>query len=120
MQEFPLVQGEVGLVLTFWLSYEDEDGVEQPYDLTDKDVYIRAWRDDPQGRTINDAACVADPDQVADPGKGTYTFDSTTALIAPDEHKFRFKVMEGSNARWFPKDTDDDAHYGVLVVTSAN
>jgi hypothetical protein len=119
-REFPLIQGEVGLVLTFWLSYEDDDGDEQLYDLTGKDVYLRAWREDPQGRTINDAVCVPDPDQVVNKGKGTYTFDSTTANIAADSHRFRFRVVNGVDERFFPKDTDPDAHYGVLQVSPAN
>lgn len=119
-REFPLVQGEVGLVLTFWLSAEDANGDEQPYDLTGKDVYLRAWREDPQGRTINDVACVPDADQTANTGKGSYTFDSTTANIPVDTHRFRFRVVDGANERFFPKDTDEDSHYGLLIVSSAH
>lgn len=121
---FPLTEGEVGALMTFWLTYEDENGVEQPYNLTGKDLFLRAWREDPVGRTIDDAECVPDPDQTWDPvtktgnrGKATYTFDSTTANIAVDTHFFRFKSVDGGgNVRWFPKDSE--GIYGTIVVSA--
>lgn len=120
---FGLIEGEVGKVLYFTLSYEDENGVEQLFSLTNQTVLLRAWRDDPAGRTIDDVECVAAADQAVNKGEGTFTFDETTAAIATGEHKFRFKTEDGEdppNVRFFPDDPDDDeASYGVINVRPA-
>jgi hypothetical protein len=116
---FELIQGEIGAVMNFTLRYEDENGVEQLYSLAGKTCFLRAWRTDPEGRTIDDVACVADPDQTANKGKGTFTFNSTTAAIPEGEHRFRFKVLDGlGNPKYFPK--DQNANYGTIIVSAAN
>ncbi len=106
---FTLKRGEVGAVMEFTLS--DEDGT---VNLSGKTVTLNVKK-----RTtliIDDVPCVIDPDQTANKGKGTYTFDATTAVIAKGEYNAEFKVVSGSNVSFFPKNKADERTYFKIEI----
>ena len=69
-------QGDVGAVRTGTLY--DADG---PFEITGTLTLTARRRLTGEAAVIVDDACTPDPDQNANPGKFTYTFDATTANI---------------------------------------
>ena len=110
---FTMTQGETGKILWFKLEPTNNDGVPEAPDLTDWAITMTVTK----GSTtfLDDVLCIADPDQVANPGEGTFTFDETQAALAPGEYRLRFKGVDTSaTIRYFP--TLPNRTYGILKV----
>src|SRR5687767_11279321 len=109
---FTMTQGETGKVLWFKLEPTGLDGIATAPDLTDWVITLTVTRGS-NGPLIDAAECVADPDQVANPGEGTFTFDEEQAALNPGEYKLRIKGMDNEgNVLYFP--TLPNRTYAVL------
>lgn len=99
--KFVMTRGETGKVLWFKLEPTNNEGVPEAVDLTGWTVTIRVTRNDTV--LINDAACVPDPDQTANPGEGTFTFNQAQADLPKDNYLGRIKAEDPSgNIYYFP------------------
>ena len=109
---FTMTTGEVGKVLWFKLEPTNDEGVAEAVDISTWTVTLTASR----GGTvyIDDVACTPDPDQVANIGEGTYTFDAITAALNPGDYSLRIKADDGGNIYYFP--TLASRTYGLLRV----
>lgn len=107
-------QGEVGKILEGVLS--DEDG---PVNLAGWTVTVTASSTVGGDPVIEDASVTPDPDQSANPGKFTFTLDSTTANIAPNESGYFLEFSgtgPGGAVTKFPNRKSLDQSYARLVV----
>lgn len=110
---FTMTRGETGKELWFKFEPTDNDGNPVAPDIADWTVTMTVTKS--SGTFIDAAECVADPDQVANPGEGTFTFDETQADLAPGEYKLRFKGVDiEGNILYFP--TLPNRTYATLKV----
>ena len=110
---YTLKRGEVGTVMEFTLS--DSDGA---VNLGGWTVTLTARKKE-EAAAIEDASCTVLANQsTTGKGKGTYTFDSTTAAIPAGTYQLEFKgTSPGGAVYYFPKSPDKP--YAVLNVVEA-
>lgn len=108
-----MTQGETGKELWFKLEPSNTEGVPTAPDLTGWVVTLSVT--DKDAAFITDAECTVDPDQVANPGEGTFVFDEAQADLEPGNYRLRFKALDGGgNILYFP--TLPNRTYAVLKV----
>lgn len=110
---YTMTRGETGKIINFTFEPTNADGVAERTNLADSVVTMTVSK----GTTIyiDNAECVADPDQVNNIGKGSFTFDETQADLAAGEYRLRFKEVDnGGNVRYFP--TLPNRTYATLKV----
>lgn len=114
---FSMTEGEVGKVMWFKFEPTNNQGVAAPVDISLWDVTITVS----QGTSvvINAAQCTPDPDQVANIGEGTFTFDAIYApLMEAGWYKFQITGEdEGGNVYVFPSTANTD--HGRIKVNRA-
>lgn len=112
--DYFLTKGATASVLHFTLF--DGSGA---LDLTGWTVTVTATNLAAGGAGFTDKVCTINADQVANKGKGTYSFDSTTANLELGEYRLRFKGVDAlGGIRYFPTGRGA-ANYGRLVVGPA-
>lgn len=110
---FTMTRGETGKVLWFKLEPTNAEGVAEAVDISDWVVTLTVSKNGTN--YIDDALCVADLDQVANIGEGTFTFDETQADLVAGEYRLRIKGIDtGANIYYFP--TLPNRTYGMLKV----
>lgn len=118
--------GMTGNVRTVTLKQTDADPESDTYnelvpiDLTDwTDIAMIVSQNN--GPVMIDAPGVADPDQVANIGKVTFTFDSTYEAfpnITLGEHQLEFRGLDpDGELRIFPVRIDGSPQFGTFIVS---